>query len=516
MIFPEEKLHYLQGGVMDIAAENIKIHDKYQIELKFTYPVDPAKKVNEYHVDTYIFLPKNLFINSHTYSRDHFYRDMQRYIRLKTPAVLLSKLISSGADSPYAKLADSLKALGENPGERKALFAACEEHLKMFCSIMKSALRDEELFLEKFFFKEDLPFLTEKYFSSVTSILEKFRSLSQFLETPAVTDQERQLFALADEFLSLTVTRYYGKLWAFLEGKKANGRDFSGILSKTATLCREEEDYRKSMAYPSLLSPANDNEELLYREGVLKKAMASILFLQTSTRRDGVILENILFGAAAGIAMTFATAVAYLYQSLFVQEFTMTFFILVVAAYMLKDRIKEWFRAFFYSGLHKFIFDYHTRITSTLGRELGSCKEGMRFVSESSLEENIVRIRAKNYMTDMENERLGEDIIFSRKHIHLTTRNCERIFNDFQVDGIVDIMRFNIRRFLERMDNPTKELYLPSAKEPGTLEKVKAKRVYHVNIIIRYGMDGQKDTYRRLRLVLTRNGIRRIEDLSGN
>lgn len=497
---------------MDIAAENIKIHDKYQMELKFTYPVDPGKKVNEYHVDTYIFLPKNLFINSSTYARDHFYRDMQRYIRLKTPAVLLQKLTSSGENSPFAKLEKAIQLLAEGEGTRKELFTAWEEHLKMFCSIMKSALRDEEIFLEKFSGREDFPALAEKYFSSAAAILEKFRALGKLLATPAITDQERQLFALADEFLSLTVSKYYGKLWSFLKEKKGDPPE--ELFRQLGSLCQEEQLYRERMSYPSLPGKENDNEELLYREGVLKKAMASILFLQTSTRRDGVILENILFGVAAGIAMTFATAVAYLYQSLFVQEFTMTFFILVVAAYMLKDRIKEWFRAFFHTGLHRFIFDYNTKITSSLGKEVGICKEGMRFVPESSLDENVVRIRAKNYMTDMENERLGEDIIFSRKHIRLITRNCERIFTDFQVDGVVDIMRFNIRRFLERMDNPTKELFLPSEEAPHALEKAKAKRVYHVNMVIRYGMDGQKDTYRRLRLVLTRNGIRRIEDLS--
>ena len=501
---------------MDMAAENIKIHDKYQMELKFTYPVDTSKKVNEYHVDTYIFLPKNLFINASTYSRDQFYRDMQRYIRLKTPAILLQHLTASGENSPLAKLENSIKALTLGKENRKKLFADYEEHLKMFCSILKSALRDEEIFLEKSFRKEDFPFLAEKYFASCREILKKFRTLSGLLENPAVTDSERQLYALVDEFSSLTLSRYCGKLWAFLNGNDRQEETVPReLFQNIASLLKEEEDYRKKKLYPSIPSPENENEELLYRESVLKKVMASVLFLRTTTRRDGVILENLLFGVAAGIAMTFATAVAYLYQSLVMQEFTITFFILVVAAYMLKDRIKEWFRAFFHTSLHRFIFDYRTRITSTLDKELGSCKEGMRFVPESALDETIIRLRAKNYMSDMENERLGEDIIFSRKHIRLITGNCERLFTDFQVDGIVDIMRFNIRHFLDKMDNPTKELFLPSPEDRNTLMKVKGKRVYHINILIRYGMDGQKDTYRKLRLILTRNGIRRIEDLSG-
>lgn len=79
----------LNTDTLDTLDESFKLHDKYQLEMKFTYPLNPDSMLNSYHVDTYIFLPNSLGITPLTYSKEDFYADLQEYIRLKTPAVLL-------------------------------------------------------------------------------------------------------------------------------------------------------------------------------------------------------------------------------------------------------------------------------------------------------------------------------------------------------------------------------------------------------------------------------------------
>ena len=53
-----------------------------------------------------------------------------------------------------------------------------------------------------------------------------------------------------------------------------------------------------------------------------------------------------------------------------------------------------------------------------------------------------------------------------------------------------------------------RRLFLPDGK--GGITTTEAKRVYHVNIVVRYGMKGLSDSYVKFRIVLSRNGIKRI------
>ena len=72
----------------------IAAHDRYQIELKLGYPLTPGKETR-YRIDTYLFLPASLGINNSTYTRTEFYRDIQTYIRMKTPSLLLEQILLS-------------------------------------------------------------------------------------------------------------------------------------------------------------------------------------------------------------------------------------------------------------------------------------------------------------------------------------------------------------------------------------------------------------------------------------
>lgn len=166
-------------------------------------------------------------------------------------------------------------------------------------------------------------------------------------------------------------------------------------------------------------SKNSDNEELIYRENILKKVMASVLFLRSDTRRDGVFMTNLVFGIAAGIAMAFATIVTFLSQNLIFQEFSLTFCIIVIVAYMGKDRIKELGRSYLYSKVKSHIYDYKTTIRSTLGKEVGVCRESFTFISESKLPPDIVQLRNKDYISELENGVVGEDIIHSKEVLTL-------------------------------------------------------------------------------------------------
>lgn len=52
--------------------EHIRVHDKFQFEIKFEYPFDRNAPVSEYTVEHFLFIPDNLGINSQNYSKKQF------------------------------------------------------------------------------------------------------------------------------------------------------------------------------------------------------------------------------------------------------------------------------------------------------------------------------------------------------------------------------------------------------------------------------------------------------------
>ena len=483
-------------------AEQFKLHDKYQLEMKFTYPANPDSEENEYSVDTFFFLPSNLGINRETYRKEEFFSDLHEYIRLKTPSVPITGMV--GAGSPLEKLEQTFSDMASGREGAVKIYSA---RLKLFCSIMRSALRDQEASIENSLDHPEAKILIDSFLAETAHILGSFRGLYTKLCIQTIPEDIRELYRHADEYLSITINKYFYKLYASLSSRKRE--IFSDIRSAIVARIEAEIEYRKANNYPSIPDKDSDNEELVYREGTLKKAMASILFLRKETRRDGVLLENLVFSFAAGIAMTFATILAFLTQKYLMQELSFFVFMAIVLAYMGKDRIKDLLKIYFSAKLRRFIHDYKTNILGEDGgKRVGFCRESFSFVKESDVPQEVAEIRHKAYLSDLENGCFGEQVILARKQVVVDSRSCSEMYPDFQVDGLVDIMRFNFSRFLRHMDNPAKKIFLPDGE--GGITHTEAKRVYHVNIVVRYGMKGHSDSYARFRIVLSRNGIKRI------
>jgi hypothetical protein len=157
--------------------------------------------------------------------------------------------------------------------------------------------------------------------------------------------------------------------------------------------------------------------------------------------------------------------------------------------------------------LRKFIYDYKTDLLTNMDNKIGFCRETFSFINESNLPDLVKKIRNKDYIGELDNGYAPENIIFSKKYIKIYSSRCKRLLSDFNVDGINDIIRFNVRHFLNKMDNPLKALYVPDGDD---YTKVRAECVYHLNLVLRYGMNDNY-TYHKFRIILNRSGIRRIE-----
>ena len=65
--------------------EIVTVHDKFSVEIKMGYEARKDRKVNEFSVKTWLFIPSKLDINSSTYKKEDFYNDFNSNIRLITP-----------------------------------------------------------------------------------------------------------------------------------------------------------------------------------------------------------------------------------------------------------------------------------------------------------------------------------------------------------------------------------------------------------------------------------------------
>lgn len=493
----------LYFGIMEKnVTESLTRHDRYEYEMVFCYPAVPwPGKRHEYHVDTYFFLPKSLGIDSETYTTEMFYRDSRHYIRLRTPVVRLKKINSPGG--PLTRLENVMRRVASGGEEVTAEF---RDSTKLFCSIWKSALREEG---RRLFSMAEQPDFAEKFRnfqSDIDEALRGFRRLEGILDSPSVTEEERMWFRHADEFVSLLADK--ARRWQYQELQKISG---SGALREMLSgLVAAGTEYRKERHYPSVPEQNGDNELLLYRESALKKIMSSVLFLHVSRKKDGVLLENLCFGLAAAIAMTMVTAVSFAWHGLLLEQFSLTFFMIWVLAYVGKDRMKDLLKWYFKTRLHKYLYDYRTELTGIRGRRVGCCRTGVGFEKEEHLPDRIRRMRGRTYLGNLENAETPETVFHARKLVTLYPCKADCFCSDLNVHGFVDIMRFNVRHFLEHMDNPVREILIPDGRK---MRPVKGRKVYHVNVIVVCSDGTGSDMVKHFRLVLARRGIRRIESV---
>lgn len=502
--------------MMTPIEQAIKAHDKYQIEVKLDYQLRDDEKTR-YKVSTYIFIPQSLGINESTYSKSDFYRDIQNYLRLKTP-VLILRDFTSHPKSPLVTVEKIITIPGwtNEAGYKDRLI----DNFKLLSAMLKSSIRDHLNLIHRRV--EEAPpdskvnlfihNLVEEFLIETGRITAKYRSFYTAFNLPNVDKQVFNAYKFIDESISLLVEESSIEMFQIVEDylKKS---DRAGFKEKLVNRVAEETGHRKALGYPSLLHETGDNEEYTYRLSVLKKYASSTLYLSTAVHREGANLEHVVYALAAGLAMVFATVVAFYFQQRY-GNFTFPFFMALVVGYMFKDRIKETTKSLFAKYLQNVLYDRQTTIRTLDGQhKLGVLREKVSFIREKDVPPRIVAARNKDAFSELDNSGQGETVIRYTKNITLFTDIFKQKFVDMpEITGLNDIMRYNIRTYLRKMDEPVEERYYP---EDGRLKTIITHRVYHINLVFKYTSKHlqTEKMYRRIRLILNRAGIKRLEQV---
>jgi len=480
-----------------------KKHDNFSVEFKFGFNCIEDGVRDDFSVNAWIFVPNSLDINPENYGKKQFYRDIKSNVRLITPVYLLRE-IAQDDSLPMVSLRRALENIVNNPSQEQ--LDAYEYHLKMFAAIFKSAFRDQAAHLRSARSLDSADYLVDDFVGGARLVLKKFRDLYRIIDVPTVSDKTRSYFRLCDEFMSHVVELRTIRIIRMID-TSLNPEAYAGIRSDFMDLIRDEREYKLSMGYGVLNNEQGHDRQLVFHHGMLKKFIESELYIRLDKKKDGVAIEQIYYSIAAGVAMIFATAVAWHTQVRY-GNITWPLFIVLVVSYMLKDRIKDLLRYYF---AHKLGNKYYDKKASvTIGKHrVGEIKEGFDFISETKTPLEVQAMRAKASTVEEESRIFEEKVLLYRKHV--TIDDVALAENaDYPMRGINEIMRLHLTRFTHKMDNP--EVPVDTVDEQGNLKSIKVQKLYYVNIIFQLEHDG-RTTYHHFRIAMTRDGVLDITEL---
>ncbi|MBR6490392.1 MAG: hypothetical protein IKT03_07660, partial [Muribaculaceae bacterium] len=458
-----------------------KVHDSNTLEFKVGFLPNDGKTYDDFYMNTWIYIPEVLDVNKHTYSKDTFYCDTTSYLMLITPRYELLELTDKHS-LPYTRL----KQVCENPVNEHGEF---ETEIKMYASIVKSSVRDAYHNILNQSNEATRESLACDWVEHVKDVLAMYRSLRSTLLESDDGKQVAVFYNFGDEFISNLVEQHLGRLVNLMNPRqKAIGGPLLPMLTQ---LLDSEHKYRKKHNYLDVEQDSADhNRQFVYHASQLKKYIESNLYLPTHKRRNTAFLEQVAFSVAAGISMVFATVVSFAFQQTY-GNFTLPFFIALVISYMFKDRIKDLIRNYFAHGLGSKFYDYLITIRVGL-RKIGKVKEGFDFVSPQDVSRHVNEQRARKNPLVV-NRGVDEQVIQYRKYVHLKRKAVDQL-SAYPINGINNIVRFNLAGFMRKMDNPTVDLFVN--KGDASKEFTKGDKAYYLNFVVQCKYE-DKSEYKR-------------------
>lgn len=481
--------------------EHIKIHNRFSFEIKFGFMARKKAKVSEFAVNTWMFIPNSLDVNASNYEKKDFYRDLKTNIRLVTP-VYLMRDIMKGGKSPLAMLEKAMMDLAGNP--TRTNINAYEYHIKIFVSIVKSAVRNESRHIIQNNIREDADFLIETFVRNIEDISKAYRQLRRIINVPTVQKDLMNYYLFGDEFMSNVMEQHAFRLLRFVLKQGVDKKaPHAALLS---VLIKNERNYKRQKGFAVIEKEEPcKNRELLHRLNLLKRYAENVLFVSTRRKKEGFVKEQVYYSLAAGFSMVFATAVAFSFQIRY-GNLTMPFFVALVISYMLKDRIKDLMRYYFAHRLGRGYFDHKT-IINLNENDIGWSKEAVDFIPENKVPIEVIQVRNRSAILEADNRHHNEKIILYRKLVRINRQKLD-LCSVYPLAGMNEIIRFSITGFTNKMDNP--EIPLHCLDEHNNPILINTEKIYYLNLIMQLRHEDQLE-YKRYRLVMNREGIKEIE-----
>lgn len=497
----------------------VSIHHHYQLELKLVHTLEPPR--TERTFEAWFFFPASLGMDEPTFRKEVFYEELVSYVRFQTPRMSLAQLCSEET-APFAWLVRNEARLTSGSAT-EADFARALRELRLGAAVFRAAIRDHARFCAAELASSPPPAVvlrhveaSRRFLVDCQAALDQFRALRlSYLEARTPAQLGAALDAL-DDFLSVqAIEGWFSEIDTFGARSGATAE----LVAQLRAAIVAETVYRQSAGHAP--APSDDptvNERYVARVNALKKWVLAVLHIRVQSSRRTERVQDALFGIAAAVAM--AVAVTLQLLALWtvgtpanpqVGATTLLSFVgLTVGGYILKDRLKDRLKVWFQAGIPYWLYDRRQELrVEAGGGSVGSVEETVRLLRAGEVVPMVTRLRDAGEEPLFTEQRAEEDVIHYRRKLRVDATRARA--QAHEMTAVDEILRLNVTRWLRRMDDPARALL--RLDESGETSIVTATKVYRVTMIVAHGEPVRR--YQKYSVVLTRDGIERIEPVGG-
>ena len=479
-----------------------RVHDRTHLEVAIEYPVTPACE----HVwEAYIFVPASFRLQEDTYDKKAIYDDLWSYVRFSPRRASLAALVAPGGAAP--RLAEALLAAsGAADGTPKA--NAATRRLRLYACQVRAACLSAAAELQARVERRDpssgllAVSLARETKAAIVAMRAAIAGADSLAEHVRVSGE------WSDEDVSLVVESVLAQASLALQ-RNAHDPSYEIAARELAEVAAAEARHRADVGCDSVASEgatARDVEHLEFRRHAMKRFTSSVLWLTMEVSDAAGWAVHALYGLAAAVAMTFALVASV--NASPITDSAYRYGVAIVLAYAVKDRMKAFLQRAFDGVVARRFPDRKWSLTDhDRGVVVGAVRERAAFLPMSALPPDVLTSRRLTRAHPLEDSARPERVLWHKKTVIVRPAAASE---SGDLPTLTEIFRLNVRRWLEHADDPNQVIAFADPRD-GRLHEAKARRVYNVNVVYRLAHAGQDAPWRRLRVVVSRKGIDRID-----
>lgn len=504
----------------------LRVHDRTHLEFLLDYDLRPDARTETFEWEAYFFAPESLRLSSRTYDKQDLYSDLQSYVRFAVPEAQFSELCTA----PLDRVREAIASRDE---------VAILRELRLYACVMRASGVEARrsilagLDVASTSIVPPAPGETtsppsrraialaaaDRMIGDVSKIAGSLREACA--PARAMPDPVHTALIWIDE----DVSRLLETLMANLSFGLRDARAPEALVAKAEAAAIAEARYRRQSDLDGIGRvgmPSREAEHLEFRRHVLKRFTSSVLWLEPEVKAASTWVLHFFYAIAASVAMAFAVGAALwspagmtATANGFLGAGFFKWAVVVILAYAAKDRIKALLQTLFQNVVARHFPDRSWRIRDGgKAHELASMEEQSGFIPFAELPREVLEVRRTTRVSALEEEARPETVLYHKKTVVVDRALVRRV--EPRYDAITEVYRFDLRRWLAHTDDPKRQFAFADP-DAGVVARASAPRVYNLGVVYRlkrHGEQGGQGRWRRVRVVVTRKGIRRIEAIS--